>query len=151
MNLILIDNVLVNPDSYVEIVNDSGFSDIENGSEVFKNIQVRDNDDEFCKALLDKFPDYSVVFNSIKKSVIKNESEFLVKIDRSSYDVVAILFLNKDDEHDSVAVFDEKKRSSVFLHSRFNRAIILDADTVVGSATQYSDHRIYQVVFLNSK
>ena len=49
MNLITFENVLKDPVAYVEDIHEYGFQDIADGDNTFKNIQPRDNNDEFAQ------------------------------------------------------------------------------------------------------
>ena len=59
MITIVNDDVLKDPDSYVNEIFSNGFFDIYDGDKVFKNIQPRDTD-EFFNYVLTIFPNYKV-------------------------------------------------------------------------------------------
>lgn len=156
MNLILFDDVLSKPKEYVSHVFASGFQDVYSEDKVFKGIQIRDNDDEFAKFILEYMSDYKVTYNFIRKSPLNQDEPNFKHRDTDMGDVVAILYLNEDaPDGDGTTIYDEDGDASVIVKSKFNRCVMFDAN-VLHSRNIFenfgadSTSRLIQVVFLKA-
>jgi hypothetical protein len=154
MNVILSDNVIQSPNEYVFDILDNEFVDIYDGTNVFKNIQPRDHDDEFALFVLDLFSDYKVVWNFIRKSPKGQEEPNFVHTDEMMGDLTAILYLSQEaPDEDGTTIYDHDMKPSFVAYSRFNRMIVFDS-ALPHSRNIYENFgtgdssRLIQVVFL---
>jgi hypothetical protein len=128
MNVILSDNVIQFPDEYVLDILDNEFVDIYDGTNVFKNIQPRDHNDEFASYVNDFFPEYKVVWNFIRKSPKGQEEPNFVHTDEMMGDLTAILYLSQEaPDEDGTTIYDHDMKPSFVAYSRFNRMLIFDS------------------------
>lgn len=154
MNVILSDNVIQSPNEYVFDILDNEFVDIYDGTNVFKNIQPRDHDDEFALFVLDLFSDYKVVWNFIRKSPKGQEEPNFIHTDEMMGDLTAILYLSQGaPDEDGTTIYDHDMKPSFVAYSRFNRMIVFDS-ALPHSRNIYENFgtgdssRLIQVVFL---
>ena len=94
MHLLTLDNVIENPNEYLEQIKNNEFRDIEDaGKNKFKNIQFRSPDDEFAKYMLSAFPGYAVNWNFVRKSPLNQEEPNFIHTDEMMGDITCILYL----------------------------------------------------------
>jgi len=157
MNLIVIDDVIKDIDSYVEEIQNGEFKDEFDGVAVFKGIQVRPNDDELARYAQSIFPEYEVAYNFARQSPIFQEEPTFIHSDKAMADVTVILYLNKDaPQMDGTTLYNEGYLRDAVIHSKYNRLIAFNSDALhsrnifqnfgVGKTA-----RLVQVVFLKEK
>lgn len=155
MNLVLSDNVLLNPDQYVKDILKDEFVDISDGVNTFQNIQPRPHDDEFAQAVLDIVsPGYSINYNFIRKSPLNQEEPNFVHTDEMMGELTAILYLSKDHpDDDGTTIYDTNGKKSCVFYSRFNRMLIFESQmphsrNIFENFGHGDSARLIQVIFL---
>lgn len=158
MNIMIADGVLSNPEAYLKDVLDNEFVDIYDGTNMFKNIQPRDFDDEFASSVLEIVgSEYEVAWNFIRKSPKGQEEPNFIHTDEMMGDLTAILYLTKDHpEEDGTTIYGEDGKPSVIVHSKFNRLFIFDAKlphsrNIFENFGIGETSRLIQVTFLREK
>lgn len=153
MNLIVLDNVLTDPTSYVRDALSYGFEEVFDADKVFKGIQPR-SDDEFQHFIENYFAfQYETVYNSICQSPIGQDEQSFVNDDNSMGDLIAMLYLNEQHPEDGTIIYDWDDYKMCSVHMKFNRAVIF------GTRFKYSrmlsssfgvgdDSRLVQFLFL---
>ncbi len=127
MILKIFNNVLKNPDAYVEQILKNGFEDITIGTDVFKSVKQRHND-EISNFILDKFPNYKINLNFVRQSP-KNQVEpnFIHKDDMMG-EVTLITYLNKyPAKKDGTTLYDDKLKPMCILNADYNRTVAFDS------------------------
>lgn len=153
MNLILFDNVIKDPDTYVEDILNGGFEDIYTGFHTFKGIQPR-GDDEFSEYLKNIFPDYVPVWNFVRMSPLGQEEPTYIHTDEMMGDITVILYLNKKKPNDDgTTIYDDEGKPSLRVFSKYNRMIAFDSTekhsrTILENFGHGDKSRLIQVVFL---
>lgn len=157
MNLITFDDVLKQPKDYVSNIHSQGFTDVEDGHNVFQNIQLRDSNDDFAKFVSQLFPDYKVRFNFIRKSPLNQQEPNFIHSDEMMGDITCILYLNElSPSDDGTTIYDEQKNVLVKIYSKFNRMIAFNSDAlhsrnIFENFGEGESARLVQVAFLKSK
>lgn len=153
MNILIFDDILNDPHSYVDKALKSKFIDFVDGDRVFKNIQPRSND-EFEKEVLRLFPNHFVRFNFIRKSPYNQIEPNFIHRDNMMGDVTVILYLNEEKPiEDGTTLYDESGVTACIIKSKFNRMIAFDSYTL-HSRNIYENFgdgdgsRLIQVIFL---
>jgi hypothetical protein len=154
MNVMTLDNVLSNPKEYVSDIFSRGFQDIFDGVNTFKNIQPRDNNDEFASFISSIFINYKINYNFVRMSPLSQiEPNFIHKDDMMG-DVTCILYLSESHpEEDGTSLYDEDENVICKVYSRFNRLLVFDADTkhsrnIFENFGNGNEARLIQVIFL---
>lgn len=157
MNLITFDNVLKNPKDYVSDIHLHGFQDVADGHNVFRNIQPRDNNDEFSQFVSNLFIGYKVDLNFIRKSPLNQEEPNFVHTDEMMGEITCILYLNEDaPKDDGTTIYDENQEPIFTMYSKFNRMIAFTSDAphsrnIFENFGDGEKSRLIQVAFLKSK
>ena len=157
MNLITFDNVLKDPKAYVSDIHLHGFQDVADGHNVFRNIQLRDGNDDFAKFVSQLFPDYEVRFNFIRRSPLNQSEPNFIHTDEMMGDITCILYLNElSPVEDGTTIYDEDKNPLVVVYSKFNRMIAFDSDVfhsrnIFENFGHEQSARLIQVIFLKLK
>jgi hypothetical protein len=157
MNLITFDNIIKDPLSYVSDIHLHGFQDVADGEYTFKNIQPRDNNDEFAKYVTDIFIGYKVVLNFVRKSPLNQEEPNFIHTDEMMGDITCLLYLNEQaPEDDGTTVYDDDRKPLLTMYSKFNRMIAFNSDaphsrTLFHNFGQAETARLVQVIFLKAK
>jgi hypothetical protein len=158
MNLIITDNVINEPLSYVADILDNEFVDIYDGVNTFQNIQPRDHDDEFiqlAKELLG--PNYDVAWNFVRRSPLNQEEPNFIHTDEMMGDITAILYLSRQHpEEDGTTIYNEDGSKSCVLYSKFNRMIMFDSKlphsrNIFENFGQDESSRLIQVAFFKER
>jgi len=158
MNLILLDDVLLTPDEYVQDIYSNEFVDIYDGQNLFKNIQPRDFDDEFAQAAMDFVGnDYEVAWNFVRKSPKGQEEPNFIHTDEMMGDLTAILYLSREyPDDDGTTIYDAEKKRVCTIYAKYNRMFIFDS-TLPHSRNIFENFgsgessRLIQVIFLKKK
>lgn len=158
MNLMLMDDVLQDPNAYVNEILSNEFVDIYDGVNTFQNIQPRDHNDEFTSTVIDLIgSNYEVAWNFIRKSPLNQEEPNFIHTDEMMGDITAILYLSKyHPEEDGTTIYDDKGYRSCVLYSKFNRMIIFDSKlphsrNIFENFGQGDNARLVQIAFLKEK
>jgi len=157
MNLITFDNIIKDPLSYVSDIHLHGFQDVADGEYVFKNIQPRDNNDEFAKYVSKLFFGYKVDLNFVRKSPLNQEEPNFVHTDEMMGDITCLLYLNEQaPEDDGTTIYDEDKKPLLTMYSKFNRMIAFDSNAphsrnLFKNFGEGQTARLVQVIFLKLK
>lgn len=153
MNLILFDNVLANPDKYVQEILKGDFIDVPDGDKVFKGIQPRSGD-AFERYVLANLPGFEVAYNFVRKSPLNQVEPNFIHTDEMMGSVTALLYLSKEHpKEDGTTFYEEDGSKSLIVHSKFNRAVIFDADVrhsrnIFENFGEGDSARLVQVIFL---
>jgi hypothetical protein len=154
MNLITFDDVIKDPKEYVFDIHNHEFKDVADGSNTFRNIQSRDNYDEFARYLTELFNGYKVNVNFIRKSPLNQVEPNFIHTDEMMGDITCILYLNEDaPENDGTTIYDENNEALISIYSKFNRMIAFDSDAphsrnILENFGEGESARLVQVIFL---
>jgi hypothetical protein len=157
MNLITFNNVLKDPFAYVDDIHKNGFQDIADGDNTFKNIQIRDNNDEFAQYISNLFVSHKIEFNFIRKSPRNQEEPNFVHTDEMMGDITCLLYLNeKAPSNDGTTIYDEDEKSLLTMYSKFNRMVAFNSDAphsrnILENFGSGEQSRLVQVIFLKAK
>jgi hypothetical protein len=158
MNIVVSDDVLQEPNIYVDDILSNEFVDIYDGVNVFQNIQPRDHSDEFTAMVLDFIgPTYEVVWNFIRKSPKGQDEPNFVHTDEMMGDITAILYLSRQHpDEDGTTIYSEDGNPSVVVYAKFNRMVIFDSKlphsrNIFENFGQGESSRLIQVAFLKEK
>jgi hypothetical protein len=153
----MFDNVLEDPKSYVSEIHQYGFQDVADGEYTFKNIQLRDNVDEFSKYISNMFVGYKVSLNFIRKSPLNQKEPNFVHTDEMMGDITCLLYLNENPpKEDGTTIYDEDDNCLLTMYSKFNRMVAFDSDAphsrnILDNFGTGYDSRLVQVIFLKAK
>lgn len=154
MNLITFDDVIKDLKTYVSDIHNHEFQDLADGSDIFRNIQSRDNYDEFARYVTELFNGYKVNVNFIRKSPLNQVEPNFIHTDEMMGDITCILYLNEDaPENDGTTIYDDNNNPLVTIQSKFNRMIAFDSDAphsrnILENFGQDKSARLIQVIFL---
>jgi len=154
MNLITFDDVIKDPKDYVSDIYNHEFQDLADGDDIFRNIQSRDNYDEFARYVTELFNGYKVNVNFIRKSPLNQVEPNFIHTDEMMGDITCILYLNEDaPENDGTTIYDENNEALISIYSKFNRMIAFDSDAphsrnILENFGQDKSARLVQVIFL---
>ena len=158
MNVILIDNVLSNPDQYIKDVLNQEFVDVSDGVNTFQNIQPKPHDDEFANVLLNTVPEgYEVNYNFVRKSPLNQHEPNFIHSDEMMGDLTAILYLSKKHpSDDGTTIHDSDGKKACVFYSRFNRMLVFESQVphrrnLYDNFGQDDEARIIQVIFLKKQ
>ena len=150
------DDVLKNPDEYVDDILDNGFIDVQNEHQLFKRVMPRGLD-EFTSFLLKNYPDYEVALNFARQSPEGQEEPNYIHTDEMMGDLTAVLYLNKKHPADyGTTIYDDDDNILYINHARYNTCFIFSSDlphsrNLENNFGEDDDSRLVQVVFLKKK
>ncbi len=157
MNILVLDNIIKNPDTYVKEVLDKEFIDIEDGPHaVFKGIQPRKND-ELERFVLKLFPDYSVGYNFVRQSPSMQVEPNFIHSDEMMGDKTVLLYLNKEyPSNAGTTMYNEDLSPSSVVYMKYNRLVVFDSyhkhsRNLKDNFGKGEGSRLVQVMFLNSQ
>jgi hypothetical protein len=157
MNLLVVENVLKYPNEYVSDIHLHGFEDVADGEYIFRNIQIRGNNDDFAKLVSELFPDYEIAFNFVRKSPLNQEEPNFIHSDEMMGEITCILYLNElSPSEDGTTMYDNDKNPLAKVYSKYNRMVAFDSN-VLHSRNLFENFgegqsaRLIQVVFLKAK
>ena len=158
MNLITFDNIIKDPLSYVSDIHLHGFQDVADGDHVFKNIQPRDNNDEFAQFVSSVFGSrYKVNVNFVRKSPHMQDEPNFIHTDEMMGAITCILYLNEQaPEDDGTTIYDEDRKPLLTMYSKFNRMIAFNSDAahsrnIFDNFGEALGARLVQVIFLRER
>jgi len=146
-------DVLKNPDKYVEDIYKEGFVDIHDGKNIFKNIQPREKDEayDFVKLI---FPDYDVSYNFIRQSCVNQKEPNYIHTDEMMGDKTIILYLNKNHPKKyGTTIYNELNKKSIVNYGEYNSMFIFDSKlkhsrNLIKNFGKKKNCRLIQVLFL---
>jgi hypothetical protein len=154
MSLMIMEDVLANPDAYVDDIYRLGFGEFEDGENVFKGVQQRPNTDEFAYVVSELFPSYDIALNFVRRSPYMQEEPNFIHTDEMMGDVTCILYLNKyHPDEDGTTLYDDEGKPSMIIKAKYNKMFCFDS-SMVHSRNMYNnfgedrDARLIQVIFL---
>jgi|TARA_R100000664_G_C2737941_1_gene126979 hypothetical protein len=153
MTLFVLDDILANPDEYVQDVLKNPFVDVEDGDNVFKGIQPRAND-EVEKFVLLLFPDYTVKYNFIRQSPFKQIEPNYIHTDEMMGDKTVLVYLNKYyPPNAGTVLYDKDEDKSVRIYMKYNRLVVFDSRekhsrNLYNNFGEKNNSRLVQVLFL---
>ena len=156
MNFLVFDDVLKDPRSYVQEVLKGDFDDVRDGSQTFRGIQSRDND-EFSEFIKMFFPDYKINFNFIRKSPLNQLEPNFIHSDEMMGDITVILYLNEvHPNEDGTTIYDSSNKPICRVYAKFNRMLAFDSDmlhsrNIFENFGEGDSSRLIQVIFLKEK
>lgn len=156
MNLICFDDILNDPESYVQDIFDNEFIDFNDGEKIFKNLQPR-GDDEFSKFVCEVYPDYEVNYNFIRMSPLNQEEPNFIHKDSMMGDITCILYLSqKHPKNDGTTIYDYLDNPICCVYSKFNRMVSFNSDAshsrnILENFGDGRESRLIQVIFLKKK
>ena len=151
MNLFYLDNIISDPDLYVEDILSKDFIDVLDGDNVFKGIQPRGKDELqiFVEALL---PGYDVVYNFVRQSSLNQEEPNFIHTDEMMGDKTVLLYLNKKfpEGYGTTLYSDEKPVCKIY--AEYNRMVVFDSNipharNIFENFGENKDSRLVQVIF----
>jgi len=123
MNIGIYEEVITDVDSYVEDIHNFGFEDVQLEEGLFKNIQVRPEDD-LVEILKGYYPIHKAVLNFVRRSPKNQEEPNWIHTDDMMGDLTAILYLSKEHPEEDGTTLYYKGLKSCILSSRYNRLIV---------------------------
>tara|TARA_Y100001970_G_C14111467_1_gene791121 strand:- start:342 stop:809 length:468 start_codon:yes stop_codon:yes gene_type:complete len=155
MTNIIINNIIDDPDQYVNNILEGEFIDVQDGDNVFKGIQVRSND-ELQQKVEKAFPQYFVTYNFVRQSPVNQKEPNFIHTDEMMGDMTILLYLNKKyPKQAGTTLYQDDKPMCVF-HAAYNRMVIFDSK-IPHSRNLYKnfgtkkDSRLVQVMFIKLK
>ena len=157
MNILVLDNIIKNPDQYVADILKKDFIDFQDTPNVvFKGIQPR-FEDELQVFVENYFPEYQVALNFVRQSPHKQPEPNFIHSDEMMGDKTILLYLNKNyptEAGTSIYNNDGTKSCSVFM--KYNRLFAFDsyykhARNLIDNFGEGGDSRLVQVIFLKLK
>ena len=129
MNFLLFDNVLFDPDEYVADILNNDFVDVYDGTNIFKNIQPRDYDDEFAQSVMELVGhNYDVAWNFVRRSPEGQPEPNFIHTDEMRGDITAILYLSKEHpEQDGTTIYDSENQKTCTFYAKYNRMVVFDS------------------------
>jgi hypothetical protein len=157
MNLITFDNIIKDPISYVSDIHLHEFQDVADGQYTFKNIQPRDNNDEFAQYVTELFVGYKVNLNFIRKSPLNQDEPNFVHTDEMMGQITCLLYLNEQTpDNDGTTIYDEDEKPLITMYSKFNRMIAFNSEAphsrnIFENFGEGESARLVQIIFLKAK
>jgi hypothetical protein len=156
MNLITFDNIIKDPKAYVSDIHLHSFQDVADGDNIFKNIQPRNNNDEFAKYVTNFFIGYKVNFNFVRKSELNQKEPNFIHTDEMMGDITCLLYLNEQaPEDDGTTIYDKNNEPLLTMYSKFNRMIAFSSDAphsrnIFDNFGKAKTARLVQIIFLKA-
>ena len=152
MNLFYLDNVISDPDTYVEDILSKDFIDVLDGDNVFKGIQPRDRD-ELQVLIETMLPKYDVVYNFVRQSSVNQEEPNFIHTDEMMGDKTILLYLNKKFPKGYGTTLYKDKSPACKIYADYNRMVIFDSNipharNIFKNFGENKDSRLVQVVFV---
>ena len=120
------DDVIINPDLYVEQVLKTGFIDVTDSVNVFKGIQPR-GEDEAQNFITNIFEGYNVCYNFIRQSPHMQEEPNFIHSDEMMGDLTVLLYLNKEfPDGSGTTIYDKNKNKKFTVHMNYNIILVLE-------------------------
>lgn len=170
-NFLIVDDVLASPDEYVQDILSKPFVNIPDGTNVFKGIQMVE-DEEVENKIESIYNNYKVVNNFIRQSPVNQAEPNYIHSDRNESDLIAILYLNKKHPKNAgTLIYEDETRgsmvdlgldnepdfkASVKLSMKYNRLVAFPSDLYHSRSIKQNfgtgeNSRLVQVLFLKRK
>jgi hypothetical protein len=167
-NILIIDNFLDDPNTYVEQILKQNFVDVSDGEKTFKGIQLSDNQEVIDKTL-SVLNGMHIVYNFIRQSPVNQTEPNYIHSDKNMCDVIAILYLNRAFPKDAGTTIHENIKTnsivdkgeenadeftkSVIVSMKYNRMVAFPSDlyhsrNLLNNFGTGEDSRLIQVLFL---
>lgn len=149
----VVDNFLPKPEEHLTNILNGEFYDIPVGTQLFKGIQPRDND-EFGALLLSLYPGCEITYNFVRISPEGQQEPNFIHSDEMMGDITAILYLTKNyPDEDGTTLYDENHEPILITNAKFNRLFVFDSNiphsrNIFNNYGSGHDSRIVQVAFL---
>ena len=148
------DNIIKNPEEYVEDILSKDFENIDDGpGRIFKGIQIRNNDE--LEIFINKlFPNYSVVYNFVRQSPSKQIEPNFIHSDEMMGDKTILLYLNKNHPPEAgTTIYNDDLTESCVVKMKYNRVFVFDSHykhsrNIIDNFGEKEDSRLVQVIFL---
>ena len=154
MTLFVLDDIIKNPDEYVEDVLQNAFVDVEDSPGVFfKGIQPRMND-EVEKFVLKLFPSYGVSYNFIRQSPYMQDEPNFIHTDEMMGGKTVLVYLNKNHpDNAGTTLYTNNEEESVKVLMKYNRLVVFDSyhkhsRNLLENFGEKENSRLVQVLFL---
>lgn len=147
MNLISFDNILKEPNGYLDDITKNGFQELMDGEKIYSHVQPRGDDDEFSKFVLDLFRNYTVKWNVAVESGVSS-------FEGMSGDIIAVLSLSDNQEYvTALEICDEQGDILNMAFPKFNRMIAFTSDTdetkdAIYGFMKYKTGGVSHIIFL---
>lgn len=154
INLIQFNDVVSDPEGYVNDILSGHFYDIDLYGQVFRGIQPINGDNEFSSMCLSLFKGYEIAFNFIRKSPLKQDEPNYIHTDEMMGDITCLLYLNKNaPDEDGTIFYDSNDKPLIRVYSKFNSMVAFNADvkhsrSMFDNFGEGDDARLIQVIFL---
>jgi hypothetical protein len=129
MNLIQFDNVIKNPEQYLEEVIKYEFVDEQTGEKAFGDIQQRNEKDEFSDFVLSMFLGYEITLNFILNNALGD-----LPINDESANIICFLYLDKNGSEenltDATLFIDDRDYLVLRTYNKFNRMVAFDRNSI---------------------
>jgi len=129
MNLIQFDNVIKNPEQYLDEVIKYEFKDEQTGERAFGDIQQRNEKDEFSDFVLSMFSGYEITLNFILNNALGD-----LPINDESATIICFLYLDKNGSEenltDATLFIDDRDYLVLRTYNKFNRMVAFDRDSI---------------------
>ena len=149
-------NVLTDPDKYVEDILSGVFIDVKTEAGVFKNIQPRGTD-QLSDIVTSTFPNFSVSMNFVRMSPLNQEEPNFIHKDDMHGQKTIILYLNKvyPDGY-GTTIYTDDDEPMLINRGRYNSLFMFDSNARhsrnIKENFGYGDSsRLVQVMFLKYK
>ncbi|HUV84688.1 MAG TPA: hypothetical protein VMV86_03215 [Methanosarcinales archaeon] len=149
------DDVIKDPDSYVDEILNIGFSDITDTVSVFRGIQPRITD-EAEKFITNIFKNCSVEYNFVRQSPHMQEEPNFIHSDEMMGDLTVLLYLNKiHPEMAGTTIYDNDHNKKATAYMKYNRMVVFDSKelhsrNIKENFGEENDSRLVQIIFLQS-
>lgn len=153
------DDFIDNIDEHIADVLDGEFQDLDDGTQVFKGIQLRDND-IVARKLTFQFPGYKIVYNFVRRSPEGQEEPNWIHEDSLMGDYMALLYLNETHpEEAGTSIYTEgedEPEKAIEVRMKKNRLVAFPCDllhsrNIFENFGFGDDARLVQVVFLKGE
>ena len=147
------ENVISNPDIYVEEILKKGFYNLPDGDNLFKNVSQK-YEDEFYKFLFKNIDNYKVVLNFVRQSPLGQKEPNYIHTDDMMGDLTAILYLNKKYPTGyGTTLYDKDNNEVLICKAKYNSLFIFPSHVKHSRNSLHNfgdgdDARLVQVCFL---
>lgn len=129
MNLIQFDDVIKNPEQYLEEIITYDLRNEATGERGFEEIQRKHETDEFCEFVLSMFIGYEITLNFILNNALGD-----LPIDDKSATLICFLYLDKNGSEenltDGTLFIDDRDYLVLRTYNKFNRMIAFNSEDI---------------------
>tara|TARA_R110000851_G_scaffold26347_1_gene74833 strand:- start:1767 stop:2234 length:468 start_codon:yes stop_codon:yes gene_type:complete len=147
-----LDDVIKDPDAYVDDILSRGFTDVPDGDKVFKGIQPRPHD-ELQSFVMTMFPDYVTTYNFVRQSSLHQVEPNFIHTDEMMGDKTVVLYLNKTFPKQAGTTLYKGETPMCTLYAEYNRMIVFDSRiphsrNIFENFGEGENSRLAQVMFI---